>query len=124
MAQLKPAVDRLQQCRWQNECIQRDSWKAIAKRLGIHRYLTDNGQISTAKLKRGVKGDRAAAQRVLETYNQYVREVNAEEQARQYHQVTEQDRAQGHRYNQLCDPVNALRRQINLLSGNLKPDAA
>ena len=125
MKALTPAVQRIQDCRWQNEEQQRNGWKAIAKRLDIHKYLTTNGSLSHAQLQKRTQGDRAVMQRVIDTYNQqYITEVNAQRASAVIKTVSDQDRAQADRYNQLVTPVNDLSREINQLSANLTPARA
>ena len=125
MKALTPAIERIQQCRWQNEAQQRDGWKAIAKRLDIHKYLTANGSLSHAKMQKITHGDRAVMQAVIDTYNKrYITEVNAQRASAVIKTVSDQDRADAARYNELVTPVNDLSREINQLSGNLKTPRA
>lgn len=78
MEQHRPAVDRIAKTNGANSRAHTDSWKDVAEKLGILKYLTDTGQLSKAKLKKKSKGDSTVITQVLDTYNkQYVAQANA-----------------------------------------------
>jgi hypothetical protein len=122
MAKADDAIKRSREANSHNYSMGRNAWKTIAKELGIHKYLTDNGGLSKAKLMRAVdKIGKSEATVVLEKYNkQYVPAVNkamADNQSKKKSVSADDSKAIQVR-NGYVNEINALRKQISLLSAN------
>ena len=122
MAKADDALERARDANSHTYSMGRDAWKTIAKDLGIHKYLTDNGGMSKAKLMRAVdKIGKSEATAVLEKYNkQYVPAVNkamADNQSKKKSVSADDSKAIQVR-NGYVNEINALRKQISLLSAN------
>jgi hypothetical protein len=122
MAKADDAIKRAREANSHNYHMGRDAWKTIAKDLDIHKYLTDNGAISKAKVMRAVKKiGKEGATAVLEKYNkQYVPAVNkamADNQSKK--KTVSADDSEAIRVrNGYVNEINALRNKIALLSAN------
>ena len=116
MRESEGARQRSQQKQWDNQ----DAglyWKPIAKRLGIHKYLTASGGMSRAKLSKRSQSEIEAA---VEIYNsKYIPAVKEASSRVKYAKNTPEDSDAIARYNQLVPTYNDLKQQIHSLSGCL-----
>jgi hypothetical protein len=122
MAELSQGAQRVSSQAWRHSYQQRQTWKDVAKDLGIHKYLTDNGALSRAKITKKHSEDQAKITEIFDIYNkQYVPKANElmKKNSENKPKVNEQDEQQRQRYNELVPEVNRLQREILLLSGNL-----
>lgn len=122
MSKADKARDQLRSNNYDNYHNQRDAWKNIAKPLGIHPILTNNGQISRSKLKKLMtkKGEKEA-KRLLDIYNnQYIPQANkALKQAQDNSKtLSESDSAKIEARNQLVPECNQVLKELALLSAN------
>lgn len=116
MRESTEARQRSQQKQWDNQ----DTslyWKPIAKRLGIHKYLTASGGMSRAKLS---KRSQSEIKDAIEIYNsKYIPAVKEASSRVKYAKNTQEDSDAIARYNQLVPTYNDLKQQIHSLSGCL-----
>jgi len=106
---------------------QRDAWKIPAKKLGIHKYLTGNGQISNSKLRTALMKIKSESARkdelnkINDLYKQYGALANKLlKQAYQTEKsISDKDSMLIDKYNKLVPQINIVRKEMQLLSANL-----
>jgi hypothetical protein len=101
----------------------RMTWKDLAKKLGLHQYMTGSGVISQGKMvKLMQKQGKEAVTKLFDTYNtKYVPEINRlakeiNEEAKKGKDLTAMKEAT-EKYNQCVHKVNAIRGEIHWWSG-------
>ena len=122
MSKADEARNQLRSNNYDNYHSQRDAWKNIAKPLGIHPILTNNGQVSRSKLKKVMdKKGQKEAQRLLDVYNkQYIPQVNkALDKARsKIKTLSKADENKIEARNRLVPECNEVLKELALLSAN------
>ena len=122
MSKADEARHNLSNNNYDNYHNQRDAWKNIAKPLGIHPILTNNGQVSRSKLKKVMdKKGQKEAQRLLDVYNkQYVPQVQKAlaEVRSKTKTLSKADQDKIEARNRLVPECNEVLKELALLSAN------
>jgi hypothetical protein len=101
----------------------RMTWKDLAKKLGLHQYMTGSGVISQGKMAQLMqKQGKEAVMKLIDTYNtKYVPEVNRlakeiNEEAKKGKDLSAMKEATD-KYNDCVNRLNAIQNEINWWSG-------
>ena len=123
MSQYKKLAQESSDLGYELQSATRMGWKDLAKKLGLHQYMTGSGVISNSKLKTLFhKEGKEAVTKLLETYNsKYVPEVNRlakeiSEEAKKGKDLSAM-RAATDKYNDCVQRLNAIQSEILWWSG-------